>query len=41
MVCQSLKDEGTKDDVCRTEEESVTVYLDKWIRESSFSGTLF
>lgn len=40
-LCQSLKDEGTKDDVCRIKEVLVIVYLAKWIRESSFNGALF
>lgn len=35
---QSLKDEKTKDDVYRIKEALATVYLHKWIRESSFNG---
>lgn len=40
-LCHSLKDEETKDDAYRINEVLVIVYLDKWIRESSFNGTLF
>lgn len=40
-LCQSLKDEETKDDVYRIKEVLVIVYLHKWIRKSSFNGALF
>lgn len=35
---QSLKDEEIKDDVYRIKNLLATVYLHKWIRESSFNG---